>query len=136
MLVLLSFTTARYGVLGATYAVLATSVLATPVYLYQMQRWLRIGPMVFLRAIVRPVIASVMMIIAVRWLLPDVDPAGPVGVMAGWLAAAVVFGVAVYAASILGLWLAAGRDRGPEWMVVERAREVLAERLGWGRNPA
>jgi PST family polysaccharide transporter len=136
MVGLLSLMTARYGVLGATYAVLATSVLATPVYLYQMQRWLRIGPMVFVRAVARPLIASVLMIIAVRWLLPDVDPTGPVGVMAGWLAAAVVFGAAVYAASVLGLWLAAGRDHGPEWMVVERAREMLLARLGLGRNPA
>lgn len=125
---LLSWLTAAYGAQGATYAVLGTSLFATPIYLYQMKRCLEIGPMTFVRAISRPLVASFVMVLAVRALLPELDPTSGVAVMGGWLAVGVVSGAGIYCAAVAMLWLVAGSKVGAEQLVWERGTELVR---GW-----
>ncbi len=51
-----------------------------------------------------------------------------VAVAAGRLIGGVMFGMVVYAAAILLLWLAFGRPAGVEHLLLERGRQLLARR--------
>lgn len=127
---LLWWLTADCGLQGATYAVLGTSLLATPVYLFQMKRCLDIGPMTFVRAIGRPLVASFVMILAVRALLPELDLSSGVAAVGAWLAAGIMTGVGVYCAVVATLWLLSGNEVGAEKIVWERVLALIQQRLG------
>jgi lipopolysaccharide exporter len=118
------------GVIGAAYAVLLTSVLCTPIYLYQMRRCLGLAPMLFLKAIARPMLAAGVLVASVTWLLPDYDPAMGIVVTLAWLSAGVALAVATYAASIFGLWVALHRPPGPEQMAMDRVHALWVSRFG------
>jgi lipopolysaccharide exporter len=119
-----------WGVVGAANAALFTSLLATPVYLHQLNRCLELKPMLFVRAIMRPSLASLCVIVFVPWMLPDFVPGSPFWWNLVWLAAGGVAGVALYAAAVLGLWTLAGRPTGAEQTFLSQARAILSKRLG------
>src|SRR5258706_9895370 len=64
-----------YGLSGAAYGVLVTSILSTPIYLSQLRRSVGVTPSVFLGAAARPVVAALAMALLVRWVLPEWTPA-------------------------------------------------------------
>ena len=64
-----------YGLSGAAYGVLVTSILSTPIYLSQLRRSVGVTPSVFLGAAARPVVAALAMALLVRWVLPEWSPA-------------------------------------------------------------
>jgi lipopolysaccharide exporter len=122
----------RFGLLGAAYAVLLTSVLSTPIYLYQMNRCLGIGPFVFLKAVARPAGASFLMAALVRWVLPEFLSSMPLASLVSWLVTGILLCALTYIASVALLWLAAGRPPGSEQALLERRRRRLQNRPATG----
>ena len=118
------------GVIGAAYAALLTSLFCTPLYIDQIRRCLGLAPSLFLKAIARPLLATGVMVLAVRWLLPAHDPKIEFLVALAWLTAGVVLGMATYVAAAAALWQAAGRPRGAEQVLLERVRAFLVQRFG------
>jgi O-antigen/teichoic acid export membrane protein len=122
----LTWTVPRLGATGAVYAVLTATLLATPVYLFHVQRRLGIAPTIFLRAVSRPALASAAMIAVVRGALPAHEVALPPSLAAAYLVAGVALGVLSYVPAELLLWQIAGRPPGPERLALMWAREMLA----------
>lgn len=115
-----------FGVTGAAYAALATSLLFTPVYVHQTVRCLGIGPMTFVRAIIRPLIGASFMAVLVRWALPPTGPEIAFSVNVFWLLCGVGLGVVTYLVLITSLWCGMGRPDGPERVFLNRLRALLA----------
>lgn len=117
------------GVEMAAYAVLTTTIVATPLYLWQMKRALGVSPSVFVRALARPLVAAALMVSVIGALLPAYDATAGVHVAIAWLVTGAVCAVLLYAAALWFLWRLAGRPAGPERMVFERLRAELAGRV-------
>ena len=64
----------------------------------------------------------------VRWLLPEWTPEMSHVVSIGLLMGGVAIGISAYAATILLLWLMAGRPAGAERALYERLRQQLLKR--------
>jgi lipopolysaccharide exporter len=128
LLVLALWLAAGLGVRGAAYAVLGTSLLSTPVYLYQMRRCLGVGPTVFMVAIARPLIAAALMAATLHVLLPAAEPGQSVGEALFWLAIGVGAGFLSYVFLALALWTLARRPAGPEQLLWSKLRDRWAAR--------
>jgi lipopolysaccharide exporter len=134
VVVLLAFLAALIvpmGVQGAAYAALSTSILLTPLYLYQVKRCVGIPVSLFLRSIGAPVFASALMALAIIWLSPSYSVSMPIQNAIGWLAAEVCFGAIVYCVVVTGTWLARGHPDGPERNVLNYALGGLARARLW-----
>lgn len=111
-----------WGPLGAALSVLAACLVCTPLYLAQLRAYAGVPFMAFFRALVRPTLASLAMVAAVRMALP----AYAIGVSqtrAGLtLAAGVTLGAVCYAVTLLALWLLMGKPEGAEWQVFTRVK--------------
>lgn len=129
VLLLFLFST-HYGVVGAAYAALLTTVVCTPLYLYQIRHCLGIGPAVFMKAIARPLTAALLTAGLLRWALPDHEASMSVVVAAAWLIGGSAAGVLFYAALVLALWTLVGRPAGAERVVLDRLRSFAAQRFG------
>lgn len=129
LVVLLTSLVPRFGLSGAAYAAVLSSVLSTPIYLYQMKTCLGIGVGVFASAIYRPLAASALMAGVVRWALPDFDPSMPLTQLVAWLFAGVSIGVISYFLIAAALWLVGGRSAGAERIVIEKAEAFLFFRV-------
>lgn len=114
-----------HGAVGAACAVLGTAILMTPVFLYLIKQRIGVGIMKFVRAIIRPGLASLAMLLAVRWALPGYQRSMPLEHAASLLVGGVVLGVAVYAAAVVLLWVIGGRPDGAERQLFERIRVVV-----------
>ena len=99
----------RFGAIGAAWAVLFSGAGSMPMFLHHVRARIGVPLRTYLRAIARPIGASLVMIGVVRLALPDYQLGMPFVTAAGWLAAGVALGVVVYIATIAGLWLQAGR---------------------------
>jgi O-antigen/teichoic acid export membrane protein len=119
LLTLLAVLAPRYGVVGAACAVLGTAVAMTPVFLFLIRRRLGVGPEVFARAVVRPLLASALMLLVVRGVLPTYEGSMSLERAAALLAGGVALGVAVYAGAIAFLWMLMGRPLGVEHKLFE-----------------
>ncbi|MGE0099190.1 MAG: polysaccharide biosynthesis C-terminal domain-containing protein, partial [Hydrogenophaga sp.] len=113
------------GVVGAAYAALLTSLISTPLYLYQLHRCLGLRPSLFLRSISRPVLACTAIALLVPALLPAHQSSMGVLECLQWLVAGGAIAVFVYALAILAAWALAGRPDGAERIVLRQARGVL-----------
>ena len=118
----------HFGLPGAAYAVLLTSVVATPIYLYQMKHCLGIGPPVFLRAIARPLVAALVMATLVRWVLPTFVPSMPFSSLLTWLGVGMALGAITYVVAASLLWLVTGRPVGTEQMILQRLQSRFSKR--------
>jgi lipopolysaccharide exporter len=103
-----------YGMEGAAAARLLAALLIAPVLALLAVRLLGIPLRALVGAVWRPVAAAAAMAAAVRLVHPLLPPLPPLR-----LALDAGFGACVYAASVLALWHAAGRPRGPERTVLE-----------------
>jgi len=117
------------GVEGAAYAALLTSVLCTPIYLYQMRHCLGLGPSLFLKAIARPMIAAGVLVVLVRAVLPAYDPAMGGVVVLGWLVAGIALAVASYLATVAAVWQLRGRPPGAEQVLLGRVGALWTRRF-------
>ena len=91
-----------------------------------MNRQLGVGPSVFMRATIRPVLAAIVMAAIVRWFLPEYTLQMSVTQTVGWLAAGISIGIVVFIASAALLWRVAGKPASAEGLVVDRVQKILA----------
>lgn len=115
------------GLLGVAMAALLSSLLCTPVYLYILLHKLFISPLVFLRAIVRPVGASALMALVLVWSLPAYERTMSEVAAAGWLLLGVGVGSIAYVLALAALWALAKMPHGPERVVFERVKELVSK---------
>jgi O-antigen/teichoic acid export membrane protein len=115
----------RLNVPGAAYAALTTSMLCTPVYLWQVKRGVGVPVSEFLRAAIRPVAAGVAMASMVRLIMPEWTPQMASTTALAWLIGGVIIGVAAYVGAMLLLWVVAGRPDGAERIVIAKVRQRL-----------
>ena len=118
----------QFGIVGVAYAALLSGIVCTPMYLWQIQRSIRIRPSVFLRAIWRPALASLGMVALVMWALPAYTVTMSLAQTVGWLLAGISVGVGAYLLFASMLWLIVGKPAGPERVLIERARALLPGR--------
>lgn len=110
------------SILSAALAVLSACILTMPLYLAQLKSHAGVPAGAFLKAVLRPTLASVAMIAAVRLALPAYE-IGVSQLRAGLtLAAGVTLGAVTYAVTLLILWMAMGRPDGAEWQVFSRVK--------------
>jgi O-antigen/teichoic acid export membrane protein len=125
MLAMLAALVPYYGVVGAAYALLATALAMSPSFLYLIWRRLGVGVGIYARAIVRPLLASTLMILTVRWALPDYEESMSIQYAAALLLGGVVLGAAVYASAVALLWALMGRPAGVEHKLFERIQRSV-----------
>jgi lipopolysaccharide exporter len=114
------------GVVGAAYAILCTSTLLTPVYLYQVRHCLGIPASVFVHAALFPMLASAGMILVVVALLPANPQALPIAEAVPRLVGVVAAGGLTYATLVTLLWLMRGRPSGTERIILQSIQQVIA----------
>jgi O-antigen/teichoic acid export membrane protein len=130
LIALLLALASHVGVVGAAYSALLTSLLCTPVYLYQVKRCLGIGPSLFLRAVMRPLLACIATTALLLWALPyDQAATGTLASMT-WLLVGGACGLAIYSGALLGLWSMSGRPGGAERAVIDRVTSFVSQRAG------
>jgi lipopolysaccharide exporter len=119
LLSLLAILAPRFGALGAAWAALSTAAATMPLFIYQLKRRIGMPPRLFVRAVVRPLIASIVMAGVVRIVLPEYVPGMPTLHAGFWLGVGVVVGVITYIAAVLAQWLLVGRPAGAERHVLD-----------------
>ena len=109
----------RLGAVGAAWAILSGALAAMVVNYVLVQRELKIPVGRLIGALVRPLVAGVMMTVAVIALGPLTDGGG-VGFMASALRLCIlsVCGLAAYIGCVLVLWLLNGRAAGSETQTI------------------
>ncbi len=129
--------TGKFGPLGAAIAVLAATIITTPLYLMQLKAYGGVPFSNFLRVTLRPWLASGVMIAVVRLALPHYDIAMSNAYAGLMLGVGVAVGGVTYALSLGGIWLALGRPAGPETQLIDQVRSRAP---AWmpviGRKPA
>jgi O-antigen/teichoic acid export membrane protein len=111
------------GAIGAAYAMLLSGFAAMLMYYFAGKKQTGFGFRNLVQCIWRPLLASVLMAVTVKWLESLVVGAGvpTLPVLFGLVAA----GVVSYGVAMLLLWLLAGRPASPELMLIELARGYL-----------
>lgn len=128
------FTVPDFGVTHAAYAALGTTLATTPLYLYQVNKALKIGPLQFARSLTRPALASLAVVLVVPGLLPAHDLSmGSLGSL-GWLVTGCALGVAIYTVMILVTWWLVGRPDGPEKQILNKGTAMLQQELARRRR--
>jgi len=125
----------KYGVQGAAYATLLATALATPFYIYVVNKIVGLGLFSFLSAIARPLIASLLMVIVIRYGLPTYTDSMPIFNATIWLFSGIAIGVASYIITIFSQWLILGRPKGAEELVVYKIKELIQTRIAKFRTP-
>jgi O-antigen/teichoic acid export membrane protein len=112
-----------FGVRGAALAYVIATGVTLPAGLWLILRTLSIPVSAFLHVVWRPAAGAVVMYGVMRLAMPPVDAAtiGTAGALE-LVVTFVPFGAAVYLATVLGLWLAAGRPEGAELTVAREAQ--------------
>ncbi|MCX8004031.1 MAG: oligosaccharide flippase family protein [Burkholderiaceae bacterium] len=116
------------GVRAAAYAVLLAAAVSTPVFLGLLHATLRLPAATLPRALLRPLLAAIVMFAVIRLGMPPLPSQAPALTGLGLLLLCVVGGAAVYAAALAALWFVAGRPAGAERMILEQVR-ALGQRL-------
>lgn len=121
--------TQRYGVLGAAFAEVLAALGSLTVSVPILSRALGMPVLGYFGALVRPLIASLLMGLALHAVLPGrgLDD-GLVNAVA-WLVAGSLLGAVVYPLAVALLWLLAGRPDSVEVALYKRGREMLMARL-------
>jgi lipopolysaccharide exporter len=120
---------AELGAQGAAFAAVVTSVVTTPVYLLIVWRTMAISPMVFIRAVLRPAVASVVMAALLFWFVPTYDVALGAWRTLGWLVGGIAIGAVCYVVVIAVLWLALSKPKGSESLMVEQVKSLWLRRV-------
>ncbi|MBK6972746.1 MAG: lipopolysaccharide biosynthesis protein [Sterolibacteriaceae bacterium] len=113
----------HFGLSGAAFAALGTSILSTPFYLFQVRRLVGVPIYGFLRALARPLVAALVMSGLVRWIVPEWSPVMNMATSIGWLTVEIALGIAIYSGTVALLWLAARRPVGAERVILKRAQQ-------------
>lgn len=125
---LMAWQVSERGALGAAFVVVSLALAASPAYLAALRRHLGIAPMEVLSVLLRPALSAVVMLAAVRYLMPAEPASLPTATGVGALIALVGLGALVYTVMLVLLWLLAGRPDGAERWVLTRAGRFLGHR--------
>lgn len=112
----------RYDVAGGAYAALGTSLFMTPVFLYVIKHSVAVRILIFLQAIIRPILTFLVMALILRWALPAYERSISIQYASYLLIGSVLVGVLVYLGTVALLWLLAGRPVSTERHVLKRIR--------------
>jgi O-antigen/teichoic acid export membrane protein len=112
----------KFGPIGAAYAVFLACLTCTPIYLWQLHRHAGVGYKDWIRAVMRPVLASALMVAVVRLVTPPYALGMSNGHAGLVLAGDVAVGAVTYLASMLALWALMGRPDGAERQVLSRVQ--------------
>ncbi len=119
----------EHGVRGAAYAALATSMLTTPLYIYQLRRCMGVPMRFFVSAAWRPLLAGLAVILGLRQVLPPFDPAvGPLSLLA-WAMAGGALALVIFVVVIGAAWHLAGRPPGAEAFALDKLRRAWLARF-------
>lgn len=113
------------GALGGAIATSAVGIVMAPINLLQVFVHIELPFGEFVRAVWRPVIASVLVALLLAWL-EQVWRAPGIASNLTLAVVAAVLGGAAYVASILALWMLSGRPSGTEAVLLERAAALRA----------
>ena len=117
--------TLQYGAIGAGWAMLATAIVMLPVNQILIARQLHISPRAFCARLVRPFIATLLMVAAVWGVKLALATPQQTLAYLGALVLCLCVGVAVYVVVLYQLWVMAGRPDGPERHCLEQIRPRL-----------
>lgn len=118
-----------WGVKGAAWAYLASSIVMIPVNQILLARYLELSGTAFARCLARPFLAALIMAALVLLLKHSITlPASTVAYLA-MLLACVALGATVYVLALYLLWRGAGQPPGPEQVVFGKVLAALG-RLG------
>ena len=112
----------QFGLLGVAYVTLAVTVLTTPMLIYQLRSRVQVPLSVLARAAIRPLLASIVMALAVGFALPEHTAAMSLIDAAAWLMVGVILGATVYVTVVLVLWAVAGYPAGGERYMLGKIR--------------
>lgn len=112
-----------WGALGAAWALLATVLIMIPVNQILIARHLGLGSLDFFHKLLRPVIASTVMVVTVWTLKLNLD-LGEKASLLGLLLCSFV-GAVVYAVVLYLLWRSADQPNGPERVSFLKIENVL-----------
>lgn len=119
------FFLAEHGITVIAYTVLGTSILITPLYLVEIRRTIGVGAGQFLRVVLRPLLAALLMVGVVRaFLAPYSTALSTIDAIVG-LFTGVAIGVITYITAILGMWLLLKRPGGAEQILWDRISRQL-----------
>jgi O-antigen/teichoic acid export membrane protein len=116
----------KWASIGAAWAVLSAAALATPAYLFQLRRSVGYRLRDLLGVLIRPLLASLVMVFIIRMLVPPPAPVSDVLSNILLLLGAVAIGVVSYVLALGLLWLASGRPSGVESSATEYLRLAAA----------
>ena len=134
---LLLYLTGRFGVAGAAWGYLVSSLCVAPIHYGLMLRLLNLRVPAFISVVWRPIVAATLMYMLVR-LFVEALPRTSVGIVTqlGMLLGAVFLGVAAYVAASAVLWIMAGRPAGAERHVTGLIARKIVAPLGARLRPA
>jgi O-antigen/teichoic acid export membrane protein len=118
----------RFGLTGVAYAAAAGSVMIVVTDYALSRRLLGIRAMEFGRVVWRPVVAGLLMIVAVELLRSRMPAATDVAGHAWSLAASAAAGAAVYVGVVLALWAVTGYPQGAEQRLMDALRSLRRRR--------
>lgn len=125
--------TSRYGVLGAAFAEVLAALASLAVSVPILARTLKLPVMTYFGALIRPLVASVLMGLALHLVLPARGLDAGITSAITWLVAGSLLGAVVYPIVIAALWLVAGRPPSVEVVLFTRLRDMVMIRI---RRPA
>ena len=120
--------TAKAGALGAAWATVAAAALLWILDLVLLYRVLRFEPRALLGVTWRPIVAALVMALAVRYGETMLPPAGTVATSAASLAALVAIGAIAYGLTSFALWRACLRPPGAESAIFGMLRQIRVQR--------
>lgn len=125
--------TTRWGVLGAAFAEVVAALGSLAVSIPILSRTLKLGPLTYFGALLRPLVASLVMGLALHTVLPGRGLDAGIVSAVTWLIVGFVVGAVVYPLTVAALWLLAGRPASVEVALFMRLRDMVLLRV---RRPA
>lgn len=122
--------TNRYGVLGAAFAEVLAALGSLAVSVPILARTLKLGPLTYFGALLRPLIASLVMGFVLHLVLPGRGLDTGIVDAITWLVVGSLVGTVVYPLTVALLWFAAGRPASVELALFVRLRAMLMVRIG------
>lgn len=126
----LSLLTNRYGVTGVALAEVFAALGSLAVSIPILCITLKLRPLVYFAALVRPLIASALMGLVLNFVLPGRGLDAGIVDAVMWLCVGSLTGALTYLSFAGAFWFLAGRPNSVELMLVARLRDLVLQRTG------
>lgn len=124
----LAFLSTRFGVLGVAFAELFAALGSLAVSIPILSVTLRLSALTYFGTLIRPLLASALMGLVLKWVLPARGVDAGIGDAVAWLIMGSLAGAFVYPAFVASLWVLTGRPLSVEVMLFSRLRELILSR--------